>query len=118
MMRKNSVQPRILRANEAPSYLGMCNEEFRRTVRPFVSEFPIGVQGVGFDRLELDAWADEYIAQHSVKKTAPTNRSFSRLDRTIASTSCCDKSKENSSSNTSTEKEAFQKALDFVRRKR
>lgn len=61
-------QPRILRAKHAPSYLGMCRAEFDKTVRPHVSEFPIGKQGVGFDRLELDAWADAYIAAHSNDK--------------------------------------------------
>src|SRR5471032_925136 len=65
-MKKTSVQPRILRANQAPAYLGMCLDEFNKTVRPNVHEFPIGKQGVGFHRLELDEWADNYIATHSI----------------------------------------------------
>lgn len=67
-MAKQAVQPRILRANAAPAYLGMCKDEFNKTVRPHVHEFPIGVQGVGFDRYELDDWADAYIAKHSIDK--------------------------------------------------
>lgn len=46
----------------------MCRDIFNKIVRPHVSEFPIGQQGVGFDRIELDKWADAYIAENSVKK--------------------------------------------------
>lgn len=49
--------PRFIRAMNAPAYLGMCREEFKNTVRPHVREFPIGKQGVAFDRHELDQWA-------------------------------------------------------------
>jgi hypothetical protein len=35
------------------------------TARPRqLTEIPIGTQGVGFDRLELDAWVDDYIARN------------------------------------------------------
>lgn len=67
-MDKLSLIPRIIRAKQAPSYLGMSRDVFNKTVRPCVQEFPIGQQGVGFDRLELDQWADAYIAAHSVNK--------------------------------------------------
>lgn len=67
-MTKPPVQPRILRASQAPGYLGMCKDEFNKTVRPHVREFPIGQQGVGFDRHELDEWADAYIAANAVMK--------------------------------------------------
>lgn len=70
MRTKQEIAPRILRMNAAPGYLGMCKEEFNKTVRPFVREFPIGIQGVGFDRYELDEWADRYIATHAVEKTS------------------------------------------------
>ena len=53
--------PRFIRAMHAPAYLGMCREEFKNTVRPHIREFPIGKQGVAFDRHELDQWADAYI---------------------------------------------------------
>lgn len=71
-MKRQPVLPRILRAGVAPGYLGMSKDEFRKTVRPFVSEFPIGTQGVGFDRYELDEWADSYISAHAVNKEART----------------------------------------------
>jgi predicted DNA-binding transcriptional regulator AlpA len=53
-------QPRILRFRDAPIYLGMDRNRFNSEVRPCVTEIPIGKQGVGFDRLELDAWVDDY----------------------------------------------------------
>jgi predicted DNA-binding transcriptional regulator AlpA len=67
-MAKLTFQPRIIRAKQAPDYLGMCRAIFNSTVRPYVHEFPIGQQGIGFDRLELDQWADAYIAAHSLDK--------------------------------------------------
>lgn len=71
-MTKSPIQPRFIRAYQAPGYLGMCREVFNKTVRPYVHEFPIGQQGIGFDRIELDQWADAYKAAFSVsKKTFP-----------------------------------------------
>src|SRR5579864_5484665 len=52
--------PRFLRLRDAPAYLAMDKNRFNREVRSKVAEIRIGVQGVAFDRLELDAWADEY----------------------------------------------------------
>src|SRR2546423_8379759 len=53
-------QPRILRFRDAPRYLGMDRNRFNAEVRPCVTEIPIGKQGIGFDRLELDTWVDDY----------------------------------------------------------
>ena len=52
--------PRILRFRDAPLYLGMDRNRFNTEVRPGLTEIPIGKQGVGFDRLELDAWVEDY----------------------------------------------------------
>ncbi len=54
------LAPRIVRFRDAPRYLGMDRNRFNAEVRPYVTEVPIGKQGVGFDRLELDAWFDDY----------------------------------------------------------
>jgi len=37
---------------------------FNNEVRPHLTEIPIGKQGIGFDRLELDAWVDEYVSRN------------------------------------------------------
>src|SRR5271157_325478 len=55
------IQPRIIRLKDAPAYLGMDKNKFNELVRPFVSEIRYGSMSVGFDRLELDAWIEDYI---------------------------------------------------------
>jgi hypothetical protein len=38
----------------------MNKNRFNQDVRPWVVSIPIGKQGVAFDRLDLDAWANEH----------------------------------------------------------
>jgi len=38
----------------------MDRNYFNTAVRPNLTEVPIGKQGVAFDRLELDVWAEEH----------------------------------------------------------
>ena len=52
--------PRIIRFRDAPFYLGMDKNRFNKEVRPFITELKIGTQGIAFDRLDLDAWVDDY----------------------------------------------------------
>jgi hypothetical protein len=52
--------PRFIRLRDAPSYLGMDKNRFNRDVRPLLPAIPIGTQGIAFDRLDLDSWADDY----------------------------------------------------------
>jgi hypothetical protein len=52
--------PRFLRLRDAPRYLGMDKNRFNREVRPSVLAVRVGIQGIAFDRIDLDAWADEY----------------------------------------------------------
>ncbi len=59
-----TLLPRLIRFRDAPFYLGMGRNRFNAEVRPYVTEIPIGVQGIGFDRLELDAWFDDYAARN------------------------------------------------------
>jgi hypothetical protein len=63
-LERGEPQPRILRFREAPRYLGMDRNRFNAEVRPHVTEIPIGKQGIGFDRLELDAWVDDYMSRN------------------------------------------------------
>jgi hypothetical protein len=58
------IQPRFIRGRDAPAYLGMCKSVFAAEVRPHLVEIPIGSRGIAFDRLDLDAWADEYKARN------------------------------------------------------
>ncbi len=54
------ILPRFIRFRDAPNYLGMDKDRFNAEVRPYLIEIPIGTQGIAFDRLDLDAWADQY----------------------------------------------------------
>ena len=36
---------------------------FNAEVRPNIAEVRVGIQGVGFDRLDLDRWFDQYKAR-------------------------------------------------------
>jgi len=54
------MQPRVIRLVDAPKYLGMDKNRFNDEVRGKIPEVPIGDRGIGFDRLDLDWWFDEY----------------------------------------------------------
>src|SRR5437870_4283273 len=56
----NELLPRLIRFRDAPGYLGMDRNRFNREVRPYLTQIPIGVQGIAFDRLDLDAWVEQY----------------------------------------------------------
>ena len=53
------ILPRIIRMRDAPFYLGVNKNFFNSDIRPYLTEIKIGVQGIAFDRLDLDAWVDE-----------------------------------------------------------
>jgi len=57
---KSRVLPRLIRLRDAPNYLGMDPNRFNAEVRPYLVEIPIGKQGIAFDRIDLDAWVDQY----------------------------------------------------------
>ena len=61
--------PRIVRFRDAPRYLGMDRNRFNAEVRPHLTEIPIGIQGIGFDRLELDAWVEDYIVPQRASRS-------------------------------------------------
>src|SRR5579864_4219651 len=54
------MQPRLIRLRDAPVYLGMDRNRFRKEVKPNLIAIRIGKQGIAFDRLDLDAWVDHY----------------------------------------------------------
>src|SRR6516225_12026418 len=73
-MPRLSLLPRIIRFNDAPRYLGMDRNRLNAEVRPYVTEIPIGKQGIGFDRLDLDAWADDYKSRNGRPGRKGVNR--------------------------------------------
>lgn len=60
MSAMRALLPRFIRLRDAPFYLGMDRNRFNREVRPCLTRIPIGRQGLAFDRLELDAWVEDY----------------------------------------------------------
>jgi hypothetical protein len=56
----NAILARLIRLRDAPFYLGMDRNRFAREVRPYLTKIPVGKQGIAFDRLELDAWVEQY----------------------------------------------------------
>lgn len=63
--------PRFIRLRDAPSYLGMDKNRFNRDVRPLLDAIPIGTQGIAFDRLDLDIWADDYKSRYGHPAAQP-----------------------------------------------
>ncbi len=55
-----AILPRLIRLRDAPRYLGMDPNRFNEDVRPYLTEIPIGKQGIAFDRVDLDVWVDQY----------------------------------------------------------
>ena len=51
----SQILPRVLRLRDAPAYLGMDRHRFNTEVRPYLREYRIGTQGIGIDRLDVDA---------------------------------------------------------------
>src|SRR5208337_5318566 len=74
--------PRVIRLRDAPAYLGMDKNRFDREVRPYLTEFPIGDQGVAFGRLDLDNWFEEYKARNGRPgKSTEGGKSWDRKSR-------------------------------------
>ena len=71
-MEHTEILPRLIRMRDAPAYLGMDKNRFNREVRPNLILIPIGIQGVAFDRLDLDAWIEDY-KQRSGRLVASNN---------------------------------------------
>lgn len=64
MQSRSVMLPRLIRFRDAPMYLGMDRKRFNKEVRPSLVVIPIGDQGLAFDRLDLDAWVEDYIGRN------------------------------------------------------
>jgi len=60
----NNYPPRLIRMRDAPRYVGMDRHNFTKLVRPHLVEIPLGVQGIAFDRLEIDSWIEDHIRRN------------------------------------------------------
>jgi hypothetical protein len=60
MMLTMTGKVRFLRLRTAPQFSGMDKNRFTVDVRPYLTEIPIGVQGIAFDCVVPEAFADYY----------------------------------------------------------
>src|SRR5688572_15657638 len=63
----------------------MDRHRFDSEVRPTLTEIPIGQRGIAFDRHELDAWADAYIAACGRPSREPKGAQLCELGREVSS---------------------------------
>ncbi len=59
-----NFQPRLIRLRDAPAYMGVNKNFFDSEIRPYLTEMRLGPQMVAFDRLDLDAWVEDYKKLH------------------------------------------------------
>ena len=77
--------PRLVRLRDAPAYLGMDRNRFNAEVRPHLTNIPIGRQGIAFDRLELDAWVEDYISRNGRPGRLQGERLWDAAKRPVSS---------------------------------
>jgi hypothetical protein len=58
------LMPRLIRFRDAPYFFGMDKNRFNRELRPLLTEIRVGKQGIAFDRLEMEAAAEDYKARN------------------------------------------------------
>lgn len=75
------ILPRLIRLRDIPHYLGMDPNRFNAEVRPYLIEIPIGKQGIAFDRIDLDAWVDEYKERYGRPPKAASNKAGTRSSK-------------------------------------
>lgn len=63
-MNNLNLEPRIIRVSQAHGYCGMNERIFKSSIRPYLTEIIIGPRSIGFERSELDAILNDYIAQY------------------------------------------------------
>jgi hypothetical protein len=100
--------PRFIRMRDAPSYLGMDKNRFNRDVRPLLAAIPIGIQGIAFDRLDLDSWADDYKSRNGHPAAQPEREKLWETKERRVSPNAVG----SGTSISSSEEHAFAKALE------
>lgn len=108
----SDIAPRIIRFRDAPRYLGMDRNRFNTEVRPHLTEVPIGKQGIGFDRHELDAWFVDYKSRNG----RPSRKGASTWDANKFPASSC--GPESGTSTSGSAGGEFARALDQVTSKK
>lgn len=66
--------PRVIRLKDAPKYVGLERHAFNQYVRPYVTQIPLGKRGIGFDRLDLEAWFQDHKQRNGIPATKINDR--------------------------------------------
>lgn len=109
-----AIIPRIIRLRDAALYLGVDKNRFNAEVRPHLQEYSIGTQGIAFDRLDLDAYAEEHILRNGQKRVEIKKEGETCQNMRLAYTNRS-KVKSGTSTKGSKDSEGFAKALVLVR---
>jgi hypothetical protein len=109
-----SAFPRFIRLRDAPQFFGMDKNRFNAEVRPYLTEIRIGSQGRAFDRLEMEAAADEYKSRNG--RPAATRRKL--WDNTVDEDQDCNFVEAPGLSTKSSTEREFAKALEQATSKR
>ena len=59
-MRSVLLLPRVIRASDAPAYLGIDKNKFNKIVKPSLVSVRLGEHSIAYDRLDLDCWWEDY----------------------------------------------------------
>jgi hypothetical protein len=76
--------PRLIRLRDAPYFFGMDKNRFNREVRPLLTEIRVGKQGCAFDRLEMEAAAEDYKSRNG-RPAAERNKPWDNSRRPVSS---------------------------------
>jgi hypothetical protein len=74
--------PRILNQKQSAYYLGMSVNTFKDDVRPDLTPVPMEGRQIKYDRLDLDAWLDEYKSRNALSNTKGEDQWERRQDST------------------------------------
>ena len=111
--KSTNIIPRIIRIRDASFYVGMDKNRFNAEVRPFLTEMKIGVQGIAFDRIELDAWVDDFKSRVGKTPTQKLEKTTCQKDHRVSQ-----KGTTSGTSTKSSKEKDFTKALEQVTSKK
>jgi hypothetical protein len=103
-----ALLPRLIRLRDAPYFFGMDKNRFNREVRPLLTEIRVGKQGCAFDRLEMEAAAEDYKSRNgrpAAKRSKPWDNPRRRVSSNVVGSG---------TSTRSSEEEEFARALARV----
>ncbi len=110
------ILPRVIRASDAPAYLGIDKNKFNKIVKPSLVAVHLGEHSIGYDRLDLDRWWEDYKCRYGRSNAEQSEGDFQIWPKEIHQVSSSGKAS-GMSTKLSTANE-FARALERVTRKK